>query len=94
LIALARALGYRLEESPLKVDKILDACRNGKMQEAFGAGTAATISPISHISYENELFQLPNLETRLISKKLFELLDGIKRGTTPDTNNWNLKVKL
>jgi branched-chain amino acid aminotransferase len=94
LIALARALGYRIEESPLKVDKILDACRNGKMQEAFGAGTAATISPISHISYENELFELPKVETREISKKLFELMDGIKRGTIPDTNNWNFKIKV
>jgi branched-chain amino acid aminotransferase len=94
LIGIARALGFRVEEAPLRVDFLLAACREGKIQEAFGAGTAATISQIAVIAYGDERFELPDVSGRKISAKLLSVLDGVKRGFLPDTNNWNWKISI
>ena len=48
-IQLARDMGYAVEERDISIDEILEAHQNGFLQDAFGTGTAATISHISAI---------------------------------------------
>lgn len=90
---LAKSWGIKTEERRVSVAEIAEAARAGKIQDAFGAGTAATIAHIAKIGYRDELFELPNIETRTLSNRIKNELNGIKSGKLPDENNWCMRIK-
>ena len=92
VLELARHWGIPVEERPVSVAEIIDAAKNGTLQDAFGAGTAATIAPIALIGYREEQFELPSLESREISLRIKSYLDGLKSGNIVDSHNWVQKV--
>ena len=92
VLELARQWGISVEERPVTVAEIIDAAKTGKLQDAFGAGTAATIAPIALIGYRDEKITLPALETRTLSLKIKAHLDGVKSGAIEDTMHWVQKV--
>jgi branched-chain amino acid aminotransferase len=92
VLELARHWGIPVEERPVTVAEIIDAAKSGKLQDAFGAGTAATIAPIALIGYRDEKIALPALETRTISLRIKAHLDGVKSGAIEDTMHWVQKV--
>lgn len=92
VLEVAASLGIPIEERPVTVAEIIEAAKNGTLQEAFGAGTAATIAPIAIIGYRDEKLTLPALETREISLKIKDFLDNVKSGALPDTQHWIQKV--
>ncbi|WP_242927710.1 branched-chain amino acid aminotransferase [Pontibacter vulgaris] len=94
VLQLARDLGYKVEERKVAVDEIVTAHRAGKLQEAFGTGTAATIAQIATIAYKDEEFELPPVESRTISNTIAQALDRIKTGQDPDIHNWVYKINL
>ena len=74
------------------VVEIVEGLRNGKVTDAFGAGTAATIAHIAKIGFRDEIFELPAVETREISNKIKDYLNDLKTGRIADEFNWCLKV--
>jgi len=92
VLELARQWGIPVEERPVTVAEIINAAKTGKLQDAFGAGTAATIAPIALIGYRDEKITLPALETRTLSLKIKAHLDGVKSGAIEDTMHWVQKV--
>jgi branched-chain amino acid aminotransferase len=92
VLELARHWGIPVEERKVTVAEIIEAAQSGKLQEAFGAGTAATIAPIAMIGYRDEKIMLPALETREMSLKIKAYLDGVKSGEIADTMHWIQKV--
>ncbi|MGL1888789.1 MAG: branched-chain amino acid aminotransferase [Reichenbachiella sp.] len=90
VLTLAKEWGIKVEEKRLSVKELVEAFGQGKVQEAFGAGTAATISKIKMIGYEDQRFDLPK-ETPL-ANRLFDTLDKIKTGEIEDTHGWVFKV--
>jgi branched-chain amino acid aminotransferase len=92
VLDIAKSWGLPVEERKVAVQEIVDAHRNGSLQDAFGAGTAATVAQIVKIGYRDEVLELPAIETRELSNKIKEHLDGIKAGTVKDEYGWCLKV--
>jgi branched-chain amino acid aminotransferase len=92
VIELAQSWGIEVEERKVSVEEIVTAARNGTLEDAFGAGTAATIAQIAIIGYRDEQLQLPPLETRDISNRIKNHLDGIKTGVIEDSFGWCFKV--
>ncbi|MTI22196.1 branched-chain amino acid aminotransferase [Fulvivirga sp. RKSG066] len=88
VLTLARDWGMEVEERKVEVAEVIDAIRDGKLTEAFGAGTAATIAQISNIAYNDEDFELPAVETREFSNKVLKALDDIKLGKAEDKFGW------
>ena len=88
VLTLARSWGMKVEERRVTVKELVDGLKTGKVTEAFGAGTAATIAHIELIGHEGKNYFLPPVETRKFSNRILEELDGIKRGTRPDSNGW------
>ena len=88
IITLAKEWGMKVEERKVSVDEVLAAVENGTLQEAFGAGTAAVISPIIVISDKGKDYQLPPVENRPFSQKVAEELRQIKLGLKADAHNW------
>ncbi|WP_162428629.1 branched-chain amino acid aminotransferase [Pontibacter pudoricolor] len=94
VLTLARDMGYKVEERRVSVEEIVEAHKAGKLQEAFGTGTAATIAQIATINYNGEDLELPAIEGREISNKVAAELDKIKTGQAPDPYNWVQKISL
>jgi branched-chain amino acid aminotransferase len=92
VLTLVRDWGYKVEERPITVDEVIDANKSGKMEEAFGTGTAATIAQITTIGYEGIDYELPPVADRYLSNKLFTELENIKVGRTEDKFGWIHKV--
>jgi branched-chain amino acid aminotransferase len=92
VVDLARHWGIPVEERRISVEEVVLAIREGRLTDAFGAGTAATIAPIAKIGFRGEVFELPALETRAVSKRIKAYLDGIKTGECADELGWCVEV--
>ena len=91
VVEIAANWGIPVEERKVTVEEIVNAARNGKLTDAFGAGTAATIAPIAKIGYRDEMFDLPGIETRTTSNKIKKYLTDLKSGAIEDEFNWMLR---
>lgn len=89
ILDLARAWGMQVEERRVSVTEIIDAAKKGILQDAFGAGTAATIAHIAEITYEGETYALPEPASRAFSNKALQALKEIRYGLAPDEFGWN-----
>lgn len=92
VLTLARDWGYEVEERKVEVAEVIAAAKEGRLQEAFGAGTAATIAHIELIGYDGTDYQLPAVEKREFSNKVLKALDDIKLGKAEDKFNWLHKI--
>lgn len=92
VIALAKSWGIPVEERKVSVAELIEGAKNGKLTDAFGAGTAATIASVASISFDGEEYFLSDPATREFSKRVLSTLDDIKYGRTEDTNGWNYMV--
>ncbi len=92
VLTLAREWGYTVEERRVSVAEVLEGAKNGKLSDAFGAGTAATIAPIGEIEHEGKLYTLPDPTQREFSKRVLKTLDEIRYGVTADPYGWNYMV--
>lgn len=92
ILQLARDKGMAVEERPIKVTEVLEAIENGAMQEAFGAGTAATIVPVKLIHHEGTNYNLPDLEGWGYSKEFMGTLNKIKTGQIDDPYGWITRI--
>lgn len=92
VLTLARDRGVKVEERRISVDEIVQALREGRLKEAFGVGTAATIAPIALIQNDGEDFLLPELENRPFAPSILQELNGIRSGSLPDRHHWMMKI--
>ena len=93
ILELARSWGMPVEERRVTVTEVMEAIQNGTLQEAFAAGTAATIAHIAQIGYEGEIYTLPEPAEREFSNKVLKALNDIRYGLSPDEFGWNYIVE-
>lgn len=91
VVQVAESWGVTVEERKVTVEEVVQAARDGKLTDAFGAGTAVTIAPIAKIGFRDEMFELPEIETRTISNKIGKYLRDLKTGAIEDDFNWMLR---
>jgi branched-chain amino acid aminotransferase len=94
VIQLMEDAGDPVEERRIEIDEVFTAIREGRMQECFGAGTAAIIAPVGGISYRGEHLAINNNEAGEVTKRLYDTLTGIQLGEQPDRHGWNRLVKI
>ena len=92
VIELAKDWGMTVEERQVEVAEIITAIKDGSLTEIFGAGTAATIAQIQRLGYRDEIFDLPSIESRTFSNKVYKYQDDIKLGKVEDKFNWIFNV--
>ncbi len=92
VLTLAREWGMPVEERRVSIAEIIEGAKNGKLTDAFGAGTAATLAPVGSISHEGEEYFLSDPQTREFSQKMLKALNAIRYGDAPDVHGWNYMV--
>ena len=92
VLELARDMGIPVEERKVSSREVMEALTAGKLEEAFGAGTAATIAPIATIGYEGHDYDLPTPGPQAFSKRVSAALDAIRTGQGADEHGWMVRV--
>lgn len=85
--------GYEVEERLLSVDELIEAAECGKLEEAWGTGTAAVVSPIGELSYKDKKYIINNGEIGAATQHLYDVLTGIQWGRTEDKYGWTYHIK-
>jgi branched-chain amino acid aminotransferase len=91
-VELLKEWGYEVEERLFSVDELFEAAKCGKLEEAWGTGTAAVVSPIGKLFYEGAEYIVSNNEIGALTQKLYDNLTGIQWGKLEDTHGWLYKV--
>ncbi len=91
-IEMLKYWGIPVEERKLAIDEVLDAQKNGKLDEAFGTGTAAVISPIGELFDTGTKYIVNNNEIGPVAQKLYDTIYGIQSGTVEDFMGWTMDL--
>ena len=92
VLTLLREKGIKTEERPISIDELKDAYKAGTLKEAFGTGTAASIAPISELTFHEEHMVLPDVKTWETANWLVKELADIRYGRKADNHGWICKV--
>ncbi len=91
-IELLKDWGYEVEERLFSIDELFEACEKGTLEEAWGTGTAAVVSPIGHLFYNGKDYTVSNNEIGPLTQKLYDNLTGIQWGKIEENKGWSVKV--
>jgi branched-chain amino acid aminotransferase len=78
-----------VQERRLAIDEVLEANQKGTLQEVFGSGTAAIITPVKEIAYKGEKVQVGDGTTGPTAQRLYDTLLGIQYGEGDDPFGWS-----
>lgn len=92
MIHILRDWGYTVREERLSVDDLMAAGHNGKLEEVFGTGTAAVISPVGQLRYKDDVVVVNDNKTGELTQKLYDTLTGIQWGRLEDKYGWTVEV--
>jgi branched-chain amino acid aminotransferase len=92
VITLLAEKGIKVEERPISIDEIADAYKSGTLKEAFGTGTAASITTIARLTYRENEMVMPDVAHWDTVNFLKKELGDIRHGRVEDTRGWIFKV--
>jgi branched-chain amino acid aminotransferase len=88
VLTIARDWGMKVSERSIGIDEILDAHAAGTLQEAFGTGTAAVISPVGELVYRGTSHFINDMQIGPLAKKLYDTITGMQYGEIEDPFGW------
>lgn len=91
-IELLKTWGYIVEERVISVDELVESIENSTLEEVWGTGTAAVISPIGEISFKGKKHEIGSFKIGQLSQRLYDALTGIQWGKLEDKFSWTVKV--
>jgi branched-chain amino acid aminotransferase len=92
VLELARTLGYATEERDIAIDDLFELAKTGHVSEVFGSGTAAVISPVGELKYNQETVKFNEGRIGEVSQKFYDIITGVQNGTRPDIYGWTETV--
>lgn len=92
IIELCRDWGYDVEEKHVAIKDIMKAAKKGKLEEVFGCGTAAVVSPVKELKWKDEVAEISGGKIGPLTQKIYDTLTGIQWGKVPDEKGWTLNI--
>ena len=91
-IEVLRDKGYKVSERLLSIDELVEAMEKGTLEEAWGCGTAAVVSPIGQLFYNGKTYTINNNEIGEVTQDLYNTLTGIQWGKIEDKYIWTVEI--
>jgi len=88
VVYLAEKWGMNVSERDISIDEVVEAHGAGKLQEVFGAGTAAVVSPVGELKYGDAVLSIGDGSVGQVSQKLYDALTDIQYGKAEDPDGW------
>ncbi len=92
IIEVLKDKGYKVSERKISVDELEKAMADGTLEEAWGCGTAAVVSPIGELCYKGEKFIVNGGKIGEVTQFLYDTLTGIQWGKIDDTYGWTVEL--
>ncbi|WP_058303916.1 branched-chain amino acid aminotransferase [Gorillibacterium timonense] len=92
VIGLLKEWGIPVTERKISIEELAEAYKKGELEEAFGTGTAAVISPVGRLSWKKEDMRIGDGTIGELSHRLYDAITGIQTGKMEDTFGWNVQV--
>ena len=93
-LVLAREWGMKVSERSLEIEEVFEAHEKGKLQEIFGTGTAAIISPVGLLAYKDKTIIINEQKIGPVAQKMYDTITGIQYGELEDKHGWNIHVEV
>lgn len=90
ILEILKSENYKLEERKISIDELIKALKENRVQEAFGTGTAAVVSPIGQFTFENKDYTIGDGSIGELTQKLYDEITGIQRGKLEDKRGWTV----
>ncbi len=91
-IELLKKWGIPVSEKRISIQEVADAYDAGKLEECFGTGTAAIISPVGELRWEDKVMHINNNQIGEVTQRIFNAITDIQTGDAEDEMNWVVKV--
>ncbi len=91
-IELLKDAGYEVEERLISVDELQEAAESGALEEFWGTGTAAVVSPVGLLAYDDKRITIGEGKIGPVTSWLYETLTGIQWGRTEDKKGWTVQI--
>ena len=91
-IEVLKSEGYNVSERLLSLEELTSAMADGTLEEAWGCGTAAVVSPIGELCYKDHKYTINNGEIGPVTQHLYDTLTGIQWGKTEDKFGWTYPI--
>lgn len=92
-IELCKQWGYEVEEKSIVAEELFEAAKNGELEEVWGSGTAAVISPVGHLRKGEETVEINGGGIGQVSQRLYDTITGIQLGKIEGPEGWSIEVK-
>jgi branched-chain amino acid aminotransferase len=92
VMTMARDWGIEVVERKLTIEEVLNANVDGRLREIFGTGTAAVVSPVGELYYQEKSHQIADGLAGPLASRLFKELQALQYGHLEDSHNWLVKV--
>lgn len=92
VLKLAAQMGMPVEERAIAIQEIFDMHATGRLQEVFGTGTAAVISPVSHLVWGEKSIEIHGGQMGPVATRMYDTLTGIQTGRVEDPFSWTKKI--
>ncbi|MGN0347958.1 MAG: branched-chain amino acid aminotransferase [Roseburia sp.] len=93
MLQILRKWGYKINEVALSIDELMKAGHNGTLEEVFGTGTAAVVSPVGVLRYKDDEIVINDFKIGALTQRLYDTLTGIQWGMLPDEYGWIVPIK-
>ena len=93
VLTVCRDWGLPVEERKISVEELIEAQKTGKLEEVFGSGTAAVISPVGKLRYKDDVMTIGDGNIGELSQKLYDTVTGIQLGKLEDKFGWRVEVE-
>lgn len=92
VLHLLKTWGTPVEERKISIDEVYEAAEAGTLEEVFGTGTAAVISPVGLLDWAGKKLTINDGHIGTTAQKLYETITGIQNGRIADTHGWTVQV--
>ena len=91
-IELAKSYGIEVEERSISIGELIEAGEAGRLNEAFGTGTAAVVSPVGELRYGDKVIEINDGKIGSVTQKLYDTITQIQNGQREDIYGWTITV--
>lgn len=91
-LALLREWGQPVSERHISIEEVMAGVRDGSIQEVWGVGTAAVVSPIGHLTYGGQTLTVGNGNTGPTTRRLYQAITELHDQTEADPFGWGVTV--
>jgi branched-chain amino acid aminotransferase len=88
VLALTRHWGMRVTERQITIGEVMAAHADGRLQEVFGTGTAAVISPVGELKYNDQVIEISEGQVGRLAQKLYDAITAIQYGQSAEFGEW------